>query len=87
MADLLKKAKEDRDSALWQKAKIVCLIMGDENTKYFHSLSNTHIDQTPSMCSTWVRKSLATRLGSMRSFKNTTLTSYVMTSRIDVSSI
>ena len=36
MAELRKKAKEDRDSALRQKAKIAWLTMGDENTKLFH---------------------------------------------------
>lgn len=36
MADLIKKAKEERDSALQQMAKIARLIIGDENTKFFH---------------------------------------------------
>ena len=43
MDDLLKKAKEERDSTLHQKAKIAWLTMGDENTKYFH---HSHMEYT-----------------------------------------
>ena len=41
MTDILKKAKEERDSALQQKAKIAWLTMGNENTQNSStSLSN-----------------------------------------------
>ena len=36
MPDFLQKAKEDRDSALRQKAKITWLTLEDENTKFFY---------------------------------------------------
>lgn len=45
MADILKKAKKERDSAIRQKAKIKWLTMGDENTKFFHQ-SITHRQRT-----------------------------------------
>ena len=47
MADLRKRAKEDRDSAPRQKAKIVWLTMGHENTKFFHqSIKHRHSSNT-----------------------------------------
>ena len=47
MADLLNKAKKERDLALRQKAKIVWLTRGDENTKFFHhSIMQRHRTNT-----------------------------------------
>ena len=51
------------------------------------SQSRTYIDQTPSMCFTWVRRSLATRLGSKIFFKNTTQIYKATILKIDVLSI
>lgn len=45
MTDLLKKAKEDQDSAFQQKAKIIWLTMSHENTKFFHQ-SIRHINRS-----------------------------------------
>ena len=43
MTDILKKAKEERDSALQQKGKIAWLTMGHENRKFFHqSIKHIH---------------------------------------------
>ena len=43
MADLLQKAKDDRDSALHQKAKFSWLAIGDEDTRFFHqSIKHRH---------------------------------------------
>ena len=47
MANLLKKAKENRDSTLRQQAKIAWLMMGDENTRFFHqSINQRRISST-----------------------------------------
>ena len=52
MADILKKAKEEKDCALRQKAKLIGLQWEIKTQSSSTSLSSVDFNQTPLMCST-----------------------------------